>query len=95
MVGTVGTLSMAMIALLAWVVVMTLALVAIAIVVFRKWRTREVSFDTGSLSSGASSGDLSDVSCSSSPGAADPEASIGSGGGHNNSGFEPEGGTQL
>ena len=62
--SSVGTLNTGVVALLAWVVVMTLALVAIAIVVFRRWRTQSQSFDTGSisdLSSGASSGDLSDI----------------------------------
>jgi len=93
--GSVSTLSTGMIALLAWVVIMTLALVAIAIVVFRRWRHVDGSFDTGSMSSGASSADLSDIT--SSAGSAtdqDPEASLG---GHRNSAYTEEGdeGTKL
>lgn len=81
-----GTLQSGMIGLLAWVVVMTLAVVAIAIVVFRKWRQRGDSFDVGSISGASSNADLSDVTST--------NGSIG----ENNSAFEGEGdggGTKL
>ena len=81
--GEVSMLQMGIVGLLAWVVVMTLALVAIAIVVFRKWRQRADSFDVGSISEASSNADLSDVTSTS--------GSIG----ESNSAFEGEGGTKL
>jgi len=85
MTGALSTMQMGMVGLLAWVVVMTLAVVAIAIVVFRKWRQRGDSFDVGSIS-GASSNADSDL--------ADVTSTTGSIG-ENNSAFEGEGGTKL
>jgi hypothetical protein len=68
--GGTSALSVTVIALVAWVVIMTLALVAIAVVVFRKWRDQRPT--TGDTEDGASSesgrsessGDMSDISSS-------------------------------
>jgi len=61
--ATQGTLQTSMIALVAWVVIVTLALVAIAVVTFRRWRNNYSPGDNLSRSSGDSnsSGSLSDI----------------------------------
>ena len=78
--GAVTNMQISMIALIAWVVVMTLALVTLSIVMYRRWRHTPAAFDNQSVSGASES--PSDLS--SDFGSVDAESESGA---RNNSGF--------
>lgn len=93
----VGSLKLSLIVMVAWVIVVTVALVVIGILSFRKWR-RDYFMDTQSTTTGSesqsSAGDYSDIGSSlnvmmeTASTASGPSAD---GGGEFNSAFEPDG----
>jgi len=76
-VAGVTNMQISMIALIAWVVVMTLALVTLSIVMYRRWRHTPAAFDNQSVSGASES--PSDLSSD--------FGSVSESGARNNSGF--------
>ena len=86
--GQAGSVNVSLYALVGWVVIVTLALVAIAFVTFRRWRSNYSPDGLSRSSDSNSSGSLSDITGSSMGSTMD--VSQASTSGLNNGGFEDE-----